>query len=222
MNAHIMQPKADDGCRTEILRILHNHLQNARGMRKTGMLLRPLQAALRPSGFKMQVVVRNLTYLVEKGWVTELKDERTIRTKTGMRVEAERRTYRISDAGMDNIEGESAYRQNPSRASGITISNVSGMVLVGDGNVAHQHFATLAGQVDSLSKAIEASLAVTDEDKVAAVADLTSIRGQLMRASPHKSIVQQLWAGVERIASLADCTALSQLVGAGLNAAGLT
>lgn len=211
----------EDECRDQVLRVLHGHLRKARGMRQSGMLQRDLQTSLRDLGFKMQQVVRNLSYLVEKGWVTELRDQRRIRTKSGMEVENERRTYRISDAGIDRIEGASVYQQNPAKYGGINISQISGVVVLGDGNYVNQKYSDLARSIDGLAKAVEASEELDDNEKLEASANLTCIRAQLVKAEPDRTFIQRLWSGLEHIATVSDCIAFAQLVQNGLRIAGL-
>lgn len=100
----------NDEIRDKILRHLYEVHRRARGPRGVGIGIRDLQTALRAQGVKQADLVANLDYLVQKGWVRETVEQRTFRTKGGTTQVSERRTYKISDIGIDKLEGASFYR----------------------------------------------------------------------------------------------------------------
>src|SRR5271165_4713598 len=100
----------NDAIRDFVLRHLYATHQKARSPRTAGLLISDLTKALKPLGYKQQVVASNLDYLVQKGWVREVVDQRSFTTPRGTPQSAERRTYKISDSGIDRLESASMYK----------------------------------------------------------------------------------------------------------------
>ncbi len=83
---------------------------------------------LKSRGLKTAEIVHNLLYLVETGWTAEDAVSYTI---PGKGVTAKTVKYRISDLGVDYFEGPSKF-QKMRNIGGIDVSNVSGIVVIGD------------------------------------------------------------------------------------------
>jgi hypothetical protein len=93
-----------DRARDLILRKLEEHHRRARSPRTAGVGFRDLQARLKDSGLKQQEVAANLDYLVQKGWVREVVEERSFTTPRGTQQTSSKVTYKISDVGLDKLE----------------------------------------------------------------------------------------------------------------------
>ena len=135
-------PNPNDIVRDAILRHLQSVHSKARSPKTAGVGIRELAQALKPKGYKLQEVASNLDYLVQKGWVRETVDKRTFTTLRGTAQVTEKRTYKISDSGIDRLEAASTYRRAEAHP-GINITNVRGVTIVGDGNVVNTTFAEL-------------------------------------------------------------------------------
>lgn len=152
-------------------------------------------------GLKQQEVMSNLTYLIDKHWINKTNIEKTVQTRVGS-VPSTVTWYEISADGIDKIEGESEFQANP-RYAGINI-NASGanIITLGDGNVVNAQYADLYDELNSLKKAITKSADVTEEEKLDLAVDIESIRDQLAKAQPNKTIISHLWSGIEKVAVL--------------------
>jgi hypothetical protein len=194
-------PKAGlepDEVRSLILDYLYEHHRNARGMRAQELKIRDIQRAMKGSHeLAGKDVAASLDYLVQKGWVCQIVRERTFTTVRGAVVPQEQVSYKISDIGIDRVEGESKFKkQSPFGA--INIGNVQGAVVVGDHNVVNNQFVSLVEHLSALERAIS-ELAISETEKVSAIADIETIRSQLAKPEPDRNILKQASQGVERI-----------------------
>src|SRR5712692_1831004 len=136
-------PNPHDIARDFILRHLYLIHERARSPKTAGLKITDLARALKPKGFKLQEVASNLDYLVQKGWIREVVETRSFTTPRGTTQQAEKRTYKISDSGIDRLEAASLY-QHPPIASHINISNIRGVTVIGEGNVVNTTFTDLS------------------------------------------------------------------------------
>lgn len=191
----------NDAARDAILRHLYSIHTKARSPRSTAILVRDLAAALKPQGFRQQQVASNLDYLVQKRWVTEVVDQRSFSTARGTLQSAARRTYKISDIGIDRLESASTFSKTP--LSGINVTTIHGVTVVGDGNVVNASFAQLSQALNALSSAALASNELPDAVKLDLVSDIDSIRAQLQKPEPDRTLISRLWTGIQSAASVA-------------------
>lgn len=191
----------NDAIRDAILRHLHVVHQKSRSPRSAGLLTSELSKALKVKGYKQQEVASNLDYLVQKGWVREVVENRSFMTKAGTTQNAERRTYKISDSGIDRLEAASMY-QRSDVASRVNITNIKGVTVVGNGNVVNTTFTDLSRVLNDLKQAILQEPTLADARKLDIAADIDSLEAQLQKPEPKKSIVQMLWSGIEKAAAV--------------------
>jgi hypothetical protein len=191
-----MNPK--DAIRDAILRALYSTHERAKSPRSASIGVRDLQATLKPLGFKQQEVASNLDYLIQKGWAREVVEERRFVTPRGTQQSAPKVTYKISDLGIDKLEGASTYGRPP--IAGINITNIRGVTVVGDGNVVNTSFADGSLALTELRTLLLGSDKISDDDRLEAVADIDSLQGQLQKPHPLAEIARSLWTSIERIA----------------------
>lgn len=151
-------------------------------------------------GMKQQQVMANLTYLIDKGWINKSEVQKTVHVKGGT-VPSTVVWYEVSSAGIDKIEGESEFRQS-ARYAGINI-NATGMnvITLGDGNVVSAQYATLHKELTNLQKKIAGSQ-LPEGKKLDLSVDVESIKDQLAKSEPDKTIVGHLWKRVQEVATL--------------------
>jgi hypothetical protein len=191
----------NDAIRDAILRHLHAVHEKARSPKSAALLISELSKALKTKGYKQQEVASNLDYLVQKGWVKEVVEHRSFTTKAGTTQSAERRTYKISDSGIDRLEAASMY-QRSEVASRINITNVRGVTVVGNGNVVNTTFTDLSRVLADLRQAVLEEPTIADDRKLDIAADIDSLEAQLQKPEPKKSIVQMLWSGIAKTAAV--------------------
>jgi hypothetical protein len=163
------------------------------------------------AGMSQQDVVANLDYLIQKGWVAEEREEKTFKTAKGVSVPSVSKRYKITDVGIDKIEGQSAY-QREEKYPGINITNVRGVMVIGDENVVNTRFADLYAALEELKKEIGQSKKLSDEQKLVVTSDIDSIENQIAKPEPDKQIVSRLWASAEKIVTTAGLIEIGQKV----------
>jgi hypothetical protein len=190
-----------DTARDEILRYLYEIHEKARSPKTAGLKITDLSRAMKPRGLKLREVASNLDYLVQKGWVREVIETRTFTTSRGTTQQAEKRTYKISDLGIDRLEAASMYQRTPLTPH-INISNIHGVTVVGDGNVVNTTFTDLSKVLSDAKEAIFVEPEISEDSKLEIVADMDSLQAQLQKPNPDKTVVQKLWSSIEKIAAV--------------------
>ena len=203
----------NDVVRDVILRHLYAAHSKARSPKTAGPMISKLTQALKEKGLKQQEVASNLDYLVQKGWVREVIENRSFITPPrGTTQQAERRSYKISDSGIDRIEAASIY-ERPPISPHINISNISGVTVVGEGNVVNTSFTDLSRVLGEMREAVLAELQLSNDRKLGIAADIDGLRSQLQKPSPDKSVMRTLWFGIEKVAAVGELIDLVKTVG---------
>jgi hypothetical protein len=193
----------DDQIRDAILRHLFAIHKEARSPTKAAIGIRDLQSALKAShGYKQQDVASNLDYLVQKRWVTAVRIARSFTTPRGTQQNSEQVKYKISDVGLDKLQQASLFQRTP-MTTGINITNVHGVTVVGDGNVVNTSFTDLSRVLNELKSEVQTNTTITDEQKLSVVADIDTLQVQLQKPEPNKSVIGMLWGGIEKVGKLA-------------------
>jgi hypothetical protein len=204
----------EDARRDAILRFLYERHKSSRGIGKIPIGIRDLQSEMKKrSGMRQHEVSSNLDYLVQVGWAREVSKERSFKTSGGMEVSQEQVRYKISDVGINHLEGATSFKK-PEASRHVNITNVKGVTIVGDGNVVNASLTDLSRMLDELDAAIAGSSELADEVKVDAAGDITTIRGQIAKASPGRSIIEAAWTSLSRLADIATLADVVSKVGA--------
>lgn len=146
-------------------------------------------------------VVSNLTYLIDQGWVKTFDVEKTINVRGGT-IPSVVTWYEITAAGIDKIEGESEFQTMP-KYNGININATgSNVITLGDGNIVNVKYQELHSRLDELKGAISADNSINDSQKLDISVDIESIKDQLAKEKPNKTIIQHLWNGIEKAVSI--------------------
>jgi hypothetical protein len=178
---------------------------SARGKKGASVKISDIKKALKEAhGLKAPDVVSNLTYLIDKGWINESEIEKTYTTTTGTAIPQATTWYRISSAGIDKIEGESEFKTNH-RYSGINITaSGQNIVTLGDGNVIHASHQKLDTALQDLKRQVAESVGMDDNEKLDASVDIETMRDQLAKAKPDRTILTHLWRRIQQVATLND------------------
>lgn len=171
------------------------------GKKGSAVKISDVKAGLKAKhGLTQQQVMANLTYLIDKGWLNKSEVEKTVRVQGGT-VPSTVVWYEISSAGIDKIEGESEFQVNP-RYAGINI-NATGtnVITLGDGNVVNADFTKLHSALTTLESAV-AKTALPEVEKLDVSVDIESIKDQLAKRQPDKTIIRRLWQRVQEVATV--------------------
>lgn len=202
----------NDFVRETILRILYRHHKNSRGIKNISVGIRELQSLLKEYNFKGAEINSNLDYLVQKGWVREVKITSQFNTNSGFQKTNEKITYKISDIGIDKLEGASLYSEIES-TSRINITNIKGVTIIGDGNVVNTEMVELSSLLHNFKDLVYSSDNLDQTQKLSVSADIDSIQSQLTKPKPMIDIVKNLWSGIETIVTASEFMDLLNKVG---------
>lgn len=194
----------NDVIREQILRWFYDRNTQATsqyGKKGSAAKISDVKKGLRESyDLKQQQVMSNLTYLIDKGWINKSEIEKTVRVRGGT-VPSTVTWYEISSAGIDKIEGESEFKES-SRYAGINIhATGTNVITMGDGNVVNAQYADLHTELTNLKKAVAAS-PLDESQKLDVSVDIESIKDQLAKAKPDKTIIGHLWSRIEDVATV--------------------
>jgi len=194
----------NDEIRHQILSWFYQRNANATsqyGKKGSAAKISDVKAGLKATnGLTQQQVMSNLTYLIDKGWINKSEVEKTFRVKGGT-VPSKVVWYEISSSGIDKIEGESEFKDN-ARYAGINISATgTNVITLGDGNVVNARFADLHSELTNLKNAVAES-ALPEEQKLDLSVDIESIKDQLAKSQPDKTIIGRLWERIQNEATL--------------------
>jgi hypothetical protein len=202
----------DDAIRDAILRYLYEVHKKAKGPQSAAVGIQQLQKALKSThSYKQYEVGRNLDYLVQKGWVTEVVRERTFKTTGGTIQSAQQVKYKISHIGIDKLQSASLYQRTPMETS-VNITNVHGVTVVGEGNVVNTSFTDLSRVLNDLKAAVQANTAIENAEKLNALADIETLQSQLQKPQPNRSVISAVWGGIEKIAAVGGLVDLAMKV----------
>lgn len=196
----------DNQLREIILRFLYGRNKNAASrMGKNGSYVRisDLKAELKEShGLKQTEVISNLNYLISQDWVEEKIVSKNFITKQGHSIPSETEYYCITAAGIDKIDGPSPFTKD--RFAGIRIEATGqNIITMGDGNQINVKFKDAAQALSDLRNAVSQSAELNDSNKLEIVNDIDSIQNQLAKSNPNKTVIQTLWNGIHKAASVA-------------------
>lgn len=94
--------------------------------------------------------------------------------------------------------------KKPEAASQVNITNIKGVTIVGDGNVVNTQYTDLSRALDELDKQLGSTSKLSDEQKLDAGADLSTIRAQIAKPHPNRDIVRTAWHALEGSRSAAS------------------
>ena len=198
---------ANDEARRTILRYFYDRNANAtsrKGTKGSAAKISDVKRELKEQhGLTQQQVIGNLTYLIDFGWVKEEVDNRTFRTRRGTQQNAATPYYSISAEGIDFVEGRSSAFRPTTAYDQINITAVGSTVQLGDGNVVNASYEGLWNEIESLREQLIQSDRIDDATKLGAVADIESLKSQLAKPEPDRSVVASLWSGIEKMAVVA-------------------
>lgn len=153
-------------------------------------------------GFTQQQVISNLHYLIDRGWINESEIEKTVQVKGGT-IPSKVIWYEISSDGIDKIEAPSEFKNN-SRYSGININATGNNVItLGDGNIVNIKYEQLHRELTNL-KTLLANSNLPETEKLNISIDIESLKDQLAKENPDKTMIGYLWNKIEQVVTLSD------------------
>jgi hypothetical protein len=153
-------------------------------------------------GLNQSQVMSNLTYLIDQHWIKTFEVEKNVTVRGGT-VPSKVTWYEIAAPGIDRFEESSDFQQSE-RFTGINIhATGSNVITLGDGNVVNAKFEQLHNSLSEFNQAVTSNKRLSEEAKLNIAADVETIKSQLAKEKPDKTIIQRLWSGIEKAAAVA-------------------
>lgn len=201
----LKETKSNEEIRTMILRHLYEVHSTQKSMGKMAQGIRDLRKALKVKhNLSQQQVAHNLDYLVQVGWVAVDVTERVVLTNNRRQIPSSSRKYKISDVGIRHLEeAQTLFARTDSKAA-VNITNLQGVTIVGEGNLVHSSHIGTSNALDVLSGAISAASELEERQKLDSLAEIGTIRSQLAKTEPDKTIVSAAWEALEKLSTIAS------------------
>ena len=211
-----IQPQfTNDQIRQKILEFLFSIRKRARSLTSVGATVAKIKRGLKSQGISQNEVVTNLDFLVQHNWIIEEIEKRTFKSQKGFEFPSEKRKYKLLELGINYFEGSSPF-STMSRYAGINISNISGVVILGNNNVVRNEFVDVFKKLEQLENAMKMSSSITEEQKLATQADIQTIKDQLSKSIPGKGIIQKAMESISFLGSVPGVMELFGMVKTGI------
>ena len=195
-----------DDERELILEFMYSTHQKARGIRSTSVAISKIKTALKQKGLNEKQIVGNLDYLIQTEWILPERETYPI-ISGGRQITAQRVTYKISDKGIDHFAGASKF-QKTHKVTGINITNIHGVTVVGDDNFVYNQYDALYRGLNLLDEEIRRSDQFSDEQKLNYRAEIETIKSQLAKPEPNRGILKSAWEGLRALATVGGVVGL--------------
>ena len=181
----------NDKIREAILRYLYDRSKSARSVSETKVTESVILRTLR-TDYQTSDIVSHLIYLVQAGWVKQEKINKLP-------------YYTIGTPGVNHFEGVSMF-QKSQWVTGINVTNIQGVTVIGDNNYVNQEFNDLYKNLDLLKSEIGKSASLVDQDKLEYQSEIDTIKSQLAKKTPNKTIISQAWKGLSALSTIDGIT----------------
>ena len=202
--------KSKDEIREAVLRFFYDAHKTARSLKRSRMKISVIKKNLKEQELTEQEIISNLNYLIQTGWILKEAERYQVRTKKGI-IDTKIEYYKISDKGIDHFEGASSF-QRIHPPTGINITNIQGVTVVGDGNIVNTKYSDLYRNLSLLSEEIMKSVLFTDEEKLNYYAEINTIKSQLSKTLPDNRIIAKAWEKLKPLAKVAGIVSFFEKV----------
>jgi predicted transcriptional regulator len=207
-------PIKEDEIRQTILNYLYQIHKKARSRKSIRVPISKIKKELKQMGLKEHEIVSNLDYLIQGQWVNVDVEESEFITPQGFTKKQRKEYYKISDTGINLFEGVSQFQRVDKSISGINVNNIQGVTIIGSQNeVVNINYTDLFRRLSLLSEAVRNTSQLSDEDKLNYNQDIITIRDQLSKPTPDKSIIRSAWENLKPLATITGVVSFFQKVG---------
>lgn len=198
-----MAAQRNDEVRKTILKFLYQVYKKARSRKSNRVSISEVKKELKALGLSEREIVGGLDYLIQAGWVKVEVEESEFKTPRGFLRKQTKEYYKISDRGINYFEGPSEFQRLEKSISGINITNVQGVTVVGDQNVVvNAQYLDLFKRLTLLSEVVRNSGEISDIEKLNYTKDIDTIMDQLSKPSPDKNIIKLAWKKLKPLATV--------------------
>ena len=197
----VMVQKSKDEICEVILKFFYDIHKSVRSMKRSRLKIGALKKGLKQQGLTEQEITSDLDYLIQTGWIVKETESFQLRTQRSI-INSVAEFYKISDKGIDHFEGVSRF-QKMHPLTGINVTNIQGVTIVGDGNIVNAQYSDLYRNLSLLADEIMKSDKFSDEEKLNHYAEINTIKSQLSKTSPDKGIIAKAWDKLKPLATIA-------------------
>jgi hypothetical protein len=197
--------KSNDEIREMILKLFYEVHKKASSPKRMRLKISEFKTSFKGFGIKSSDLLNNLDYLVQTGFIVKEEDIRQITTSKGA-FASKTVYYKASDRTMDYFNGISKFQKVDKSISRVDVTNIHGVtnIVSGDSNVIiNSQYVDLYKNLDLLSDVILKSDSVENEDKLNYIGEINTIKAQLGKTNPDKSIIKQAWQKLQPLATVA-------------------
>lgn len=197
---------SQDQIRETILQCLYDHAKQSKGPSKIPMGIRDLTSSVKLKlEIKQQEISSNLFALVKNGYV----DEKEVQNPYAAAKYNSKPTikYELSRAGISLFEQGSKFDLSDKNA-GINIQMLNSVAVIGNSNVikniVREEYRDGYLKIEELEKKVNLSSSLQDEDKVNIQADLETIKNQLAKTQPNKTIISGILSTLSFLSNISE------------------
>lgn len=203
--------RSNDEIREVILAFLYEKHKSARSLKSVALKISEIKNGLKKFDLVQTEIISNLDYLIQKGWIMIDVKEFTFKSKRGFDMKNETKAYKISDTGIDHIEGESRYKKAGANW-GINVTNINGVTILGNENIVNTQYSDLYRELLNFSELLKKSVKIDDETKLNIISDVETIKSQLSKPSPDRGIIKKVWESIQNIVTINDLIDLTSKI----------
>ncbi len=201
----------NDTVREHILTALHNIQTKARSRSSQMVGIRDLAQEVKriDASLKENQVADNVTFLVQNGFVEEVPIENYFAKKQFGGAKPTYK-YRLSRNGLAYFDHGSKFDKSGVFAGIGDISGNGNNIIIGNQNsitsIANTQYSEGHGLAEDLRRRVNALGELTDSEKISVQSDIETIKSQLAKPEPDKTILQK---AKENLSFLADIAAVA-------------
>lgn len=218
----------DKEIRRAVLEAMNTQRKNSRHEHEIRMHVSQIERGVRKAGLKVseKQVMEAVDYLKETGMLKRTQETKTVKMASygrSSRLSSGNTSfkhtnywYKLTAKAIDSLEGETEYSSKPFvPLQNIQITTSNAPVIFGSNNQVNNNV-TIFNQLDELEQVISESTDISVEDRQDVVSDIESLKQQLAKPNPNKTIIELLWQNIGRAADLAGAATLAVTIAKGI------
>ncbi|NWF86227.1 hypothetical protein HXY32_00185 [Candidatus Bathyarchaeota archaeon] len=197
--------KSNDEIREMILKLFYDVHKKAYSPKRMRLKISDFKRKFKNSGIKSSDLLNNLDYLVQTGFIVKEEDTRQITTSKGT-FPSKTVYYKASHTTMDYFDGISKFQKVDKSISRVDVTNIQGVtnIISGDSNVIiNSQYVDLYKNLDLLSDVVLKSGSLGNEEKLNYIGEINTIKAQLGKTNPDRSIIKKAWEKLQPLAAVA-------------------